>query len=52
LQYSRNKQGKPTGPLVRFFAACVEPILGEETPREGVADIIDRESNRRAKHSV
>jgi hypothetical protein len=52
LQYSRNRQGKPTGPLVRFLTACVEPILGEETPRAGVADIIDRERNRRAKHSV
>ena len=48
LQYSRNRQGKPTGPLVRFLTACVEPILGEETPRAGVADIIDRERNRRA----
>jgi hypothetical protein len=52
LQYSRNRQGKPTGPLVRFLTACVEPILGEETPRAGVADIIDRERNRRAKHPV
>jgi hypothetical protein len=52
LQYSRNRQGKPTGPLVRFFTACVEPILGDETPRAGVADIIDRERNRRAKHPV
>jgi hypothetical protein len=52
LQYSRNRQGKPTGPLVRFFTACVEPILGEETPRAGVADIIDRERNRRARHAV
>jgi hypothetical protein len=52
LQYSRNRQGKPTGPLVRFLTACVEPILGEEAPRAGVADIIDRERNRRAKHPV
>ena len=52
LQYSRNPQGKPTGPLVRFLTACVEPMLGEETPRAGVADIIDRERNRRAKHPV
>jgi hypothetical protein len=50
LQYSRNPQGEPTGPLVRFLTACVEPILGDETPRAGVADIIDRERNRRAKH--
>jgi len=48
LQYSRNRQGMPTGPLIRFLTACVEPILGEETPRAGVADIIDRERNRRA----
>ena len=52
LQYSRNPQGEPTGPLVRFLTACVEPILGDETPRAGVADIIDRERNRRAKHPV
>jgi hypothetical protein len=52
LQYSRNPQGKPTGPLVRFLTACVEPILGNETPRAGVADIIDRERDRRAKHPV
>jgi hypothetical protein len=52
LQYSRNRQGKPTGPLVRFLTACVEPILDQETPRAGVADIIDRERNRRAKHPV
>ena len=52
LQYSRNPQGKPTGPLVRFLTACVEPILGDETPRAGVADIIDRERDRRAKHPV
>jgi hypothetical protein len=52
LQYSRNKQGKPTGPLVRFLTACVEPILGEETPRAGIAGIIDRERKRRPKHAV
>jgi hypothetical protein len=52
LKYSRNWQGKPIGPLVRFLTACVEPILGEETPRAGIADIIDRERNRRAKHPV
>jgi len=52
LQYSRNPQGEPTGPLVRFLTACVEPILGDETPRAGVADIIDRERDRRAKHPV
>jgi hypothetical protein len=48
LQYSRNRQGKPTGPLVRFLTACVEPILDQETPRAGVADIIERERNRRS----
>jgi hypothetical protein len=52
LQFSRNRQGTPTGPLVRFFIACVEPILGDETPRGGVADIVDRERNRRARHLV
>jgi hypothetical protein len=52
LQYAKNRQGKPTGPLVRFLTACVEPILGEETPRAGIADIIDRERHRRAKHPI
>ena len=37
------------GPLVRFFVACVEPILGNKTPGAGIADIIDREREARAK---
>jgi hypothetical protein len=52
LQYSRSRQGKPTGPLVRFLAACVEPVLEAETPRAGVAAIIDRERKRRPKHAL
>jgi hypothetical protein len=39
----------PSGPLVRFFTACVEPVLGDETPRAGVADIIERERADRAR---
>jgi hypothetical protein len=46
LRYS-NSPG-PSGPLVQFFLACVEPILGGETPGAGIADIIDRERESRA----
>jgi hypothetical protein len=42
LKYGRSRKGTPTGPLVRFFIACIEPVLKAETPRAGVADIIDR----------
>ena len=42
-------QGVPSGPLIRFFVACVEPVLGDKTPRAGIADIIDREKKARAK---
>jgi hypothetical protein len=42
LKYGRLRKGTPTGPLVRFFIACVEPVLEAKTPRAGVADIIDR----------
>ena len=52
LKYSLSPKGEPIGPLVRFFITCVEPVLDAETPRAGVADIIDRERNRRAKHPV
>jgi hypothetical protein len=50
LRYSRpKKKGLPYGPLIRFLVACVEPILGDETPGAGLADIIDRERRARAK---
>jgi len=48
LKYSMSRKGKPGGPLVRFFTACVEPVLkADETPRAGIADIIDREKESR-----
>jgi hypothetical protein len=47
LKYSISAGGKPGGPLVRFFLACVEPVLAAETPRTGIADIIDRERKAR-----
>ena len=43
LRYSNSPEGSTHGPLVRFFVACVEPILGDKTPGAGIADIIDRE---------
>jgi hypothetical protein len=48
LRYS-NKPGKPPyGPLVRFLKACLEPLLGDQTPNAGIADIIERERVIRA----
>jgi hypothetical protein len=42
LSYSRTK-GTPSGPLIRFFAAVVGPILGDKAPSaHGIAKIIDR----------
>jgi hypothetical protein len=48
LRYSNSPEG-PSGPLVRFFVACVEPILGKQTPGAGIADIIEREREARIK---
>jgi hypothetical protein len=47
LRYSNSPEG-PSGPLIRFFVACVEPILGKQTPGAGIADIIEREREARA----
>jgi len=41
--YWVSKQGEPRGPLVEFFIACIEPVLGAKTPRAGIVDIIERE---------
>jgi hypothetical protein len=47
LQYSRSEKGTPGGPLIRFFAAVVAPMLGEQAPTvHGIAKIIDREKAR------
>jgi hypothetical protein len=43
LRYS-TKGSTHYGPLIRFFVACVEPILEEQAPRiSAIADIIERE---------
>jgi hypothetical protein len=47
LQYSTSKKCPAYGPLVRFFVACVKPILGDDTPTSGIADIVDRERKER-----
>jgi hypothetical protein len=44
LAYSRTRKGAPYGPLIRFFTACVGPLLGDEMPTShGIGSIIDRE---------
>ena len=45
LRYRRaeTNKGMPGGPLIRFFAACIGPVLGEDAPTlRGIAKIIDR----------
>jgi hypothetical protein len=57
LEYSRptrrgeaGRSGPPGGDLIRFFLACVETVLGDDTPSvHGVAAIIDRRRDRRRK---
>jgi hypothetical protein len=50
LKYSRGFDGKVSGPLPRFFAAVVGPILGPKPLKlEGIASIIDRERGRIAR---
>ena len=34
--------GKVSGKAFDFFTACVKPLLGNETPVAGFADLIDR----------
>lgn len=49
LAYSRGDKGIPRGPLIRFFAACVGPVLGDAALTEyGIASVIDREKRRLA----
>jgi len=48
LRYSRDGDGTPTGPLIRFFTAVVAPVLGTKSPKvSGIADIVDRAKARR-----
>jgi hypothetical protein len=48
IRYSKN-DGKPVGPLIRFFSACVAPMLGDHMLKPGgIADAIDRERKLRA----
>jgi hypothetical protein len=44
--YWVSEQGELRGPLVKFFIACIEPVLGAKTPRAGIVDIIERERKR------
>ena len=41
------------GPPVRFFTACVSPILGDDTPTtHGIATIVNREKARRRAYII
>jgi hypothetical protein len=44
------RSGPPGGDLIRFFLACVEPVLGDDTPSVyGIAAIIARERGKRRR---
>ena len=46
LRYSM-QGGVPSGPLIRFFTACIKPVLGAEAPTaHTIASVIDREKHR------
>jgi hypothetical protein len=48
LTYSRPGGGQPGGPLLRFMAAALRPVLDDRLPTaEGFASIVDREIKRR-----
>ena len=47
LAYSRADKGIPRGPLIRFFTACVGPVLGDAAlGAYGIGSAIDREKRR------
>jgi hypothetical protein len=46
LSYSRARDGRPSGPLIRFIKACVDPVL-DNPSAYSVASVIDREKKRR-----
>jgi hypothetical protein len=43
---------KVPGPLIKFFSACVNPLLAKPLTGNGIADIVDREKRRREKHKI
>lgn len=48
LRYSMSQNRVPSGPLIRFFRACVKPILGADAPTaHTMASIITAERKRR-----
>lgn len=49
LKKSRDKTTqKPKGPLLRFFVAVTQPVMGVDAPKpETIFDIVDREKLRR-----
>jgi hypothetical protein len=51
LSYSRSQNGQPGGPLIRFFKACLDPVLDGDKPPTAhtIASIIDRERRRRSR---
>jgi hypothetical protein len=44
LRFSTSRTGVPAGPLVRFFLACITPVMGAETPSvRSIPGIVRRE---------
>jgi hypothetical protein len=40
------------GPLIKFFSACVNPLLSKPLTGNGIAQIVDREKRRYEKHMI
>lgn len=46
LSVISSADGEVSGPLVKFFAACVNPLLPKPLTAGGIATIVDREKAR------
>jgi len=46
LRLSTSRTGVPTGPLVRFFLACIGPVMAAETPSARSIPAIIRRARR------
>jgi hypothetical protein len=46
-------EGNPVpGPLLKFFGACVNPLLPKPLKPTGISSARDRENNRRERHAI